>query len=68
MKQPIPIADLRVGELLARISGSQISPGAGAAGAVALAMAAACAGEAVSISFQECNEAEAREAADRDLN
>ena len=49
-KQRQTLAGLTVADLVARISGDDISPGAGAAGAVALAIAAACAGKAVAIS------------------
>jgi len=44
------IAGLRVDTMIARISGSEVTPGAGSAGAVALALAAACASKAVAIS------------------
>jgi hypothetical protein len=52
MTASVSIADLRVDELVSRIAGNHISPGAGAAGAVALALAAACAAKAVSISLR----------------
>jgi hypothetical protein len=53
------IAALRVDTLIARISNSEATPGAGSAGAVALALAAACASKAVAISAKHApNDAE----------
>ena len=52
MKVTGSIAVLCVDELLARISSSDVTPGAGSAGAVALALAAACASKAVAISLK----------------
>jgi len=52
MNAPISIATLRVEDLVAHISSSDVSPGAGSAGAVVLALAAACASKAVSVSLK----------------
>jgi len=52
MSASLSIAELRVDDLLARIGGPAVSPGAGVAGAVALALAAACASKAVSVSLK----------------
>jgi hypothetical protein len=52
MNAPISIASLRIEELVAHISSSDVSPGAGSAGAVVLALAAACASKAVSVSLK----------------
>jgi len=52
MNAPISIATLRVEDLIAHISSSDVSPGAGSAGAVVLALAAACASKAVSVSLK----------------
>jgi hypothetical protein len=46
------LADLRIRELLERISGNSVTPGAGAAGALTLALAAACASKAASITLK----------------
>jgi hypothetical protein len=52
MNAPVNIANLRVEDLVAHISSSDVSPGAGSAGAVALALAAACASKAVFVSLK----------------
>ena len=52
MSASVSIANLRVEELVAHISSTDVSPGAGSAGAVALALAAACASKAVSVSLK----------------
>jgi hypothetical protein len=46
------IAEMKVADLVAAISGDDVSPGAGSAAGVALALAAACAAKAVSISLK----------------
>jgi hypothetical protein len=52
MNASVSIAKLQVEDLVAHISSSAVSPGAGSAGAVALALAAACASKAVSVSLK----------------
>jgi hypothetical protein len=52
MNTPVTIADLRIEDLVAHISSTDVSPGAGSAAAVALALAAACASKAVSVSLK----------------
>ena len=52
MADTTAVADLTLEDLLARIAGGTVTPGAGAAGAVALALAAACAGKAVSVTLK----------------
>jgi hypothetical protein len=52
MNASVSIANLRVEELVAHISSTDVSPGAGSAGAVALALAAACASKAASVSLK----------------
>jgi Formiminotransferase-cyclodeaminase len=52
MSTTIAVADLQIGEFLARVCSTAVAPGAGSAGAVALALAAACVGKAVTISLK----------------